>query len=261
MHDLVVGLVRVLVVDGGLLLGGLLALLVVGRLDRGSGGGGVGVGALGGGDGQGRLARGQGLGLGQRGVARLLVEVDAVADPVPFLRLEVGAGPAGGGDVALVALAGELVGDVDADVVGRGVEAADAAVGAVELGFFCFFFEKKGSKSRLSFFLRSRSKKEERTKKNFFSSSHLLGRGELLGRGLGVGPSGGRGQGRASRAGLGEGGGAGCEVVEEEWRERERESGRGGRSERVSEKERRGWEKKRQLDEISARSRGRFSGS
>ena len=140
VHDLVVGLVRVLVIDGGLLLGGLLALLVVGRLDRGSGGGGVGVGTLGGGDGQGRLARGQGLGLGQRGVARLLVEVDAVADPVPFLRLEVGAGPAGGGHVALVALAGELVGDVDADVVGRGVEAADAAVGAVELGFFLVFF-------------------------------------------------------------------------------------------------------------------------
>jgi hypothetical protein len=38
--------------------------------------------------------------------------------------------------VAQVAIAGELGRHVDADVVGRGVEAADAAVGAVELFFF-----------------------------------------------------------------------------------------------------------------------------
>ena len=133
VNDLVVGLVGVGVLGGllALVLGGLLAL-VVGRLHPG-GGGGPGVGPLGGNRGQRGLSGSRGDRLGQRRVARLLVEVDAVADAVALLRLEVGARAAGLALVALVPLAGELQGHVDADVVGRGVEAADATVGAVEL--------------------------------------------------------------------------------------------------------------------------------
>ena len=132
VNDLVVGLVRVLV-----LCSLLAAVLVLGRLRRGRGrGGGVGVGAGRGRHGQRRLAGREGRGLRERSVARLRVEVDAVPDAVPLLRLEVAAGAAGLALVAQVAIAGELGRHVDADVVGRGVEAADAAVGAVELFFF-----------------------------------------------------------------------------------------------------------------------------
>lgn len=136
MDDLIVRLVGVVV------LGRLLvAVLVVGRLDGrgrvgrgGSSSSGVGVGASGGRDRHGGLARGRCGRLGQGGVARLLVEVDAVADAVALLGLEVRARAALlARGAPLVALAGEALRDIDAGLVDGGVEAADAAGGLVEL--------------------------------------------------------------------------------------------------------------------------------